>query len=100
MKKESSKKMASVPESWIEKFYDLSAENAEAELVISSMEVHIQELIDCVMAQGKMLEDVGIEPLTPEIMLSMAKTLDSKEKELSKRERELRSVVPDKKEWN
>ena len=38
-------------------------------------------------------------------MMSMVKTLDTKEKELSKRERDLKakhmkSVIPDKKEWN
>ena len=94
-----------VPASWLEKYTQKVEDTTAMELCIADMECHIQELIDCIMAQGKMLEEVGIQPLTPEIMMSMVKTLDTKEKELSKRERDLKakhmkSVIPDKKEWN
>ena len=94
-----------VPASWLEKYTQKVEDTTAMELCIADMECHIQELIDCIMAQGKMLEEVGIQPLTPEIMMSMVKTLDTKEKELSKKERELKaknmkSVIPDKNEWN
>ena len=94
-----------VPASWIDKYTETVEDNTAMELCIADMEAHIQELVDCIMAQGKMLEEVGIQPLTPEIMMSMVKTLDTKEKELSKKERELKarnmkSVIPDKNEWN
>ena len=94
-----------VPATWLDKYTEVVEDNTAMELCIADMESHIQELVDCVMAQGKMLEEVGIQPLTPEIMMSMVKTLDTKEKELSKKERELKaknmkSVIPDKNEWN
>ena len=94
-----------VPASWLDKYTEIVEDNTALELMTADMESHIQELVDCIMAQGKMLEEVGIQPLTPEIMMSMVKTLDTKEKELSKKERELKaknmkSVIPDKNEWN
>ena len=96
-----SKQTVTVPESWIDKFDELSADNAAQECTIIDMEHNIQELIDCVMTQGKMLEDLGVQPLTPEVMIGMVKTLDAKEKKLSKEKEELKkSIIPDKSEWN
>ena len=94
-----------VPASWLEKYTQKVEDTTAMELCIADMECHIQELIDCIMAQGRMLEEVGIEPITPDVMMSMVKTLDTKEKELSRREKDLedkklKSIVPDKKEWN
>ena len=93
-----------VPKSWINKFTEMCEENTAMELCIADMEAHIQELVDCIMTQGKMLEEVGVQPLTPEVLMTMMKSLDDKEKKLSEDKEEFKkrfkSIIPDKKDWN
>ena len=103
-KKEPSK-MVSVPDYWLARFQAVVEELAKVEVLCGDMESEMDEMVDCIMAQGKMLEDVGVQPLTPEIFITMAKCLDAKERELSKREtafkNEFGGEFPrDKKEWN
>ena len=97
-------KMVSVPESWIDKFTEMCEDNAAMDVCMIDMEAHIQELVDCIMTQGKMLEEVGVQPLTPEVLMTMMKSLDDKEKKLSKDKEEFKnrfkSIIPDKEDWN
>ena len=97
-------KVVSVPDYWLLKFQSVVEELAKLECYCADMESELHELVEVLMAQGKMMEEAGLQPLTPEIFMTMAKCLDAKERELSKREesfkRKFGGFIPDKKEWN
>ena len=99
-----SKQKVEVPESWLQNFADIVQELQHCQDYILEIEEDLQDLVDCVMAQGKMLEEVGIQPLSPNLLINMAKYLDHKERELTAREKDIqkqiKGSVPPKKEWN
>ena len=98
-------KVIRVPESWLERFQDCVEALSKTECYCSDLEDELDSMIECIMAQGKMLEEAGKQPLTPDIFISMIKGLDAKERDLSKREKAFKNqfggMVPrDKKDWN
>ena len=97
--------MVSVPDYWLARFQAVVEELSKLEVVAADMEDEMESMVDCIMTQGQMLEEVGVQPLTPDIFLQMAKGLESKERALSKRESEFKDrfgdfIPKDKKEWN
>ena len=97
--------MVSVPDYWLARFQACVEELSRLECYCCDMEAEMDEMVDCIMTQGKMMEEAGIQPLTPEIFIGMVKSLDAKERDLSKREKAFRDqfggMVPrDKKDWN
>ena len=97
--------MVSVPDYWLARFQACVEEMSKLECYCYDMEQDIEEMVDCIMTQGKMLEDAGIQPLTPDIFIKMVHSLDAKERDLSKRESAFREqfggMIPkNKKDWN
>ena len=103
-KKEPSK-MVSVPDYWLARFQAVVEELAKVEVLCQDMEGEMDDMVDCIMTQGKMMEEAGLQPLTPEIFINMVKCLDAKERELAKREEAFKNQFGgefprDKKDWN
>ena len=104
-KEKNPSKMVSVPDYWLGRFQACVEELSRMECYCSDLENEMDSLVECVMTQGKMLEEAGMQPLSPDVLMNMVKDLDARERELSEREKAFKKqfggMVPrNKKDWN